>query len=285
MKLPVYKDRPLIMGIVNVTPDSFSGDGLMQQETFVERTYEQVVQMLSEGVDIIDIGGESTRPGSTPVSADEEIRRVVPVIENIRHQMGPQAVLSIDTTKAAVADAALRAGADMINDVSALEGDPAMAEVAARHACPIILMHNRAQAEKVQHRKDVGDHFAAADYENVVEDVTRDLAKTVEKANKNGILSENILLDPGLGFGKNAGQNLALIQHISAIKKLGFPVLIGPSRKSFIGLTLGLPVDDRLEGTAAAVALCAYLGADIIRVHDVRFMSRVSKMAAAIKNS
>jgi dihydropteroate synthase len=276
---------PRIMGIVNVTPDSFSGDGVLTSGDYIARATDQALHMLDEGADILDIGGESSRPGSTPISADEEIRRVVPVIEAIRQRCGPAPVLSIDTVKANVADAALRAGANIVNDVSALQGDQDMAALVARHACPIILMHNRSQVEQVSRDAKLGDQYKAASYDAIIDDVKRDLLLAVDQAQKAGITDSKIILDPGLGFGKSVEQNLALIKHIGSLNALGFPLLIGPSRKSFIGQTLDLPVEERLEGTAATVALSAFLGAAIIRVHDVKFMARVAKMAAAIRDS
>jgi dihydropteroate synthase len=278
-----FTHRPLIMGIINVTPDSFSGDGLMQGENFVAAALAQASRMLEEGADIIDVGGESSRPGATPIGAEEEIRRVVPVIEAIRKQHGSAPSIAIDTMKASVAEAALKAGADIVNDVMALQGDPALAETVARHGCPIILMHNRSQPRDVAHVARIGWQYVAAVYGDVIEDVRKDLMGCVETARQSGISDDNIILDPGLGFGKTVAQNLALVKHIGRVKELGFPILVGPSRKSFIGHTLDVPVEERLEGTAAVVAISAFLGADIVRVHDVKFMARVAKMAAAVR--
>jgi dihydropteroate synthase len=280
-----FTRHPLIMGILNVTPDSFSGDGLLTQKDYVAAATAQAERMLDEGADILDIGGESSRPGATLISAEEEIRRIVPVVEAIRQKRGDTAMIAIDTVKARVADAALQAGATIINDISALDGDPAMAAVIARHGCPVVLMHNRSHAEAVTQEARIGGQYSASSYSAIVEDVKRDLMASVGKARIAGIAGDKIILDPGLGFGKSVAQNLALLKHIGDIKELGFPVLIGPSRKSFIGKTLDLPVNERLEGTAATVALSAFLGADIIRVHDVKFMARAAKMAAAIRDS
>lgn len=284
-----FSHRPFIMGIVNVTPDSFSGDGLMRNEDFITAAVDQAKQMLADGADILDIGGESSRPGSAPIRVDEELHRILPVIEGIFKGLPPacgeNVLISIDTVKAVVAEAALKAGADIINDISALSHDPAMAATVARHGCPVILMHNRSQIGQATHDQRLGGAYAAPSYVDFIRDVKADLIASVELARKAGIKDDKIILDPGLGFGKTVEQNLSLIKHLDSIKEPGFPVLMGPSRKSFIGKTLDLPVEERLEGTAAAVALCAFLDADIIRVHDVKFMARVAKMGAAIKGS
>lgn len=285
MKKLDFKNGPLIMGILNITPDSFSGDGLLLSPDTIAKAVSQAGFMLEEGAALLDIGGESSRPGSTPISAEEEIHRTVPVIEALRRQHGTAPLISIDTTKAEVAEAGLQAGADIINDISALTHDPAMEAVAARHGCPVILMHNRATPGMLQADERKGSAYAAPVYTDIIEDVKRDLMLAVERARNAGIADTNIILDPGIGFGKNATQNRALIQHIGAMKGLGFPVLLGPSRKSFIGETLDLPVDERLEGTAACIAIGVFQGADIVRVHDVKFMTRVARMAAAIKNA
>lgn len=276
--------RPLIMGIVNVTPDSFSGDGWAPDGT-PGRVVDHMIDLLRQGADILDIGGESTRPGATPVDAEEETRRVVPAIALLRERMGKNPVISVDTSKAVVAEAALKAGADIINDISAL-GDPAMAGVVAHHKCMVVLMHNRADANDVARDARIGGSYGAPRYgADVVEDVRTDLMRSVDVARRAGIDDARIILDPGLGFGKSMEQNMRLIRQLERLAECGFPLLMGPSRKSFIGQALDLPVEERLEGTAAAVALCAYHHAAIIRVHDVKFMARVSAMAAAIRNS
>ena len=280
----VFTDRPLVMGIVNVTPDSFSGDGLLRGDDFVAHAINQAEQMLADGADILDIGGESSRPGATSIGADIEIQRVIPVIQAIRKKLGRAPILSVDTIKAKVAEAALLVGADMVNDISALHHDPDMAHVVARQKSSVVLMHNRAVPHDVQVDARVGNQYGAAVYDDIVEDVKRDLVRAAEDAKQAGIAADKIILDPGLGFGKTAQQNLALVRHISSIKDLGFPVLMGPSRKSFIGQTLDVPIDERLEGTAATVAISAFFGANIIRVHDVKFMARVVKMTTAIKH-
>ena len=272
--------RPLIMGVINVTPDSFSGDGLMSHEDYVAAATEQAAQMIEEGADILDIGGESSRPGAVSISIEEEIHRVIPVITSIRKNLGTSAI-AIDTVKAAVAEAALNAGANIINDVSPLK-DPAMAPLAAQRGCPIILMHNRSNPDAVAQDQKIGSQYQAPHYDDVVEDVKRTLAEFAQAALKAGIAKDKIILDPGLGFGKSVAQNFALVRHVDRIKEIGYPVLLGPSRKSFVGKALNSPVGERLEGTAALVAIAAFLGADIIRVHDAGFMSRVAAVAVKV---
>ncbi|MCS7010272.1 MAG: dihydropteroate synthase [Anaerolineales bacterium] len=273
--------RTYLMGILNITPDSFSGDGLLTQEAWLERSLEQARQFLNAGADILDIGGESSRPGSQPVSAEEEMERVLPVIRAIATEF-PQAVISIDTYKATVAEAALQAGAHIINDVWGLRADLRLAEVAARHRAPVVLMHNRSNPANIEVRERLGNAYLGAQYENLLEDVKRELMESVAIARRAGIPPQHIILDPGIGFGKTVEQNLELIRRLNEIRSLGFPVLIGPSRKSFIGYTLNLPPDQRLEGTAAAVAVAITRGADIVRVHDVAFMARLVRMTDAL---
>lgn len=275
--------HPLVMGILNVTPDSFSGDGLMTQADHISAAVKLGLQMVEEGAAILDIGGESSRPGATPVSSDEEIRRVVPAVKTLI-AAGCKATLAIDTVKANVAEAVLQAGATMINDISALS-DPSMAAVVAKYKADIVLMHNSSKAAEIMREATIGDEYKAASFGNIIEDVKADLLKAVDKAKQAGIMADKIILDPGIGFGKNLEQNLGLINHVDDLKKLGYPVLMGPSRKSFIGRALDLTVDARLEGTAACVAAVVLRGADIIRVHDVLFMARVVRMTALIKNN
>jgi dihydropteroate synthase len=267
------------MGIVNVTPDSFSGDGIAPYDDYIARAVEQARQMVADGADILDIGGESSRPGSVPVSAGEEIRRVVPVIEAIKDLGVPVAV---DTVKADVAELALQAGADIINDISAL-GDPRMAAVVAAHKAKLVLMHNRAGA--VGQDAKIGGQFGAPVYQDFISDVASDLSQRVDAALAAGIARDKIILDPGVGFGKTPQQNVQLIARLSDFRKLGFPLLMGVSRKSFIGAILDTPVGERLEGTAACVTACVLNGADILRVHDVKLMSRIVKMATALRDA
>ncbi len=273
--------RTYVMGILNLTPDSFSGDGLLQRKDALSTALEQARRFLEAGADILDIGGESTRPGSQPVSAEEEMERILPVIERLRQEF-PDAVLSVDTYKAVVAEAALKAGADLVNDVWALRADPDIAMVIARYHVPVILMHNRSQPANIEMRERLGNAYRAAEYTNLLEDVRRDLLESITLAHAAGIPDEHILIDPGIGFGKSVAQNLELIDRLGELRALGYPILLGPSRKSFIGYTLNLPPDQRIEGTAAAVAVGIVRGADIVRVHDVEYMVRVVRMTDAI---
>jgi len=276
------------MGILNVTPDSFSGDGLMpplpQGEGRGEgerRAIAQAQDFLANGADILDVGGESTRPGSQAINADEELERVIPVIQALRKNF-PDALISIDTYKAKVADEAFKAGAHILNDVWALRADPELASVAKKFNVPVILMHNRSNPASVEVREQLGNAYIGSEYENLIEEVKRELLASVDIALKAGIEKRNIILDPGIGFGKKREHNLALINRLGEIRALGYPVLLGPSRKSFIGFTLDLPADERVEGTAATIAVGITRGADIIRVHDVKEMSRVAKMTDAL---
>ncbi len=267
--------KALIMGIVNVTPDSFSGDGVAAHAAVA-----QALQMVADGADIIDIGGESTRPGHALITVDEEIRRTIPVITALR--AASAIPISIDTTKAAIAVAALNAGADIVNDVLALRGDPAMAASVAVRTTPIILMHNRSVPQNIIPTATLGAAYAAPDYQNFLADVCQDLRASVAVAHAAGITSDRIILDPGIGFGKSAAQNIALLRHCDALAALGYPILLGPSRKSFIGQTLNLPVTERDEATLAACIIGWQRGAKIFRVHNVRAVRRALDMAAVI---
>jgi dihydropteroate synthase len=273
--------RTVVMGILNVTPDSFSGDGLMSNGDMLEQSLRQAEHFLRHHADILDVGGESTRPGSQTVSADEELERVIPVVEMIRRNF-PEAIISIDTYKAKVADAAFKAGAHILNDVWALRADPELASVAKQFNVPVILMHNRSNPASVEVREQLGNAYIGSEYENLIEDVKRELLISVDIALKAGIEERHIILDPGIGFGKKREHNLELINRLDEVRALGYPVLLGPSRKSFIGFTLDLPADERVEGTAATIAVGITRGADIIRVHDVKEMSRVAKMTDAL---
>ncbi len=273
--------RTYVMGIINATPDSFSGDGVLAAgEDWVQAAVAQGVRFVAEGAHILDVGGESTRPGAQPIDAEEEIRRVVPVIRALRDAV--DVPISVDTYKAVVAEAALEAGADMVNDVWALRMDPDMAAVVARRGVPIILMHNRSRPKNAVQEARLGGRYVGIEYENLIEDVKRELMESVALARAAGIPDEHIILDPGIGFGKTVEQNLELIDRLDALADLGYPILLGPSRKSFIGYTLDLPPDQRVEGTAAAVAIGIDRGADIVRVHDVLYMARVAAMTDAI---
>ena len=283
-----WGSKTYVMGILNITPDSFSGDGLIPPLPSGEGrgegkspSLEQAKQFLENGADILDIGGESTRPGSQPVTAEEELARVIPVIQDIRKNF-PDALISIDTSKADVAEAGFKAGANILNDVWALRADPRLASVAAAFRVPVILMHNRSNPASVEVRERLGNAYIGSEYEDLIEDVKRELLVSVEIAKKAGVEESLIILDPGIGFGKKREHNLELINRLDEIRALGYPVLLGSSRKSFIGFTLDLPADQRVEGTAATVAVGITRGADIIRVHDVKEMTRVAKMTDAI---
>jgi dihydropteroate synthase len=283
-----WGSRTYVMGILNITPDSFSGDGLIPplpegegRGEGAKRALAQAKDFLSNGADLLDIGGESTRPGSQPVKTDEELERVIPVIEAIKQEF-PDALISIDTYKAKVAEQAFKAGAQILNDVWGLRADPQLASVVAAFRVPVILMHNRSNPASVEVREQLGNAYIGSNYENLIEDVKRELLVSVELAKKAGIEDSHIILDPGIGFGKTREHNLELINRLDNIRGLGFPILLGTSRKSFIGFTLDLPPDQRVEGTAATIAVGITRGADIIRVHDVREMARVAKMTDAI---
>ena len=269
------------MGILNVTPDSFSGDGILVSGDTVGMALEQARRYVEAGALLLDVGGESTRPGSEPVEADEERRRVIPVISALAREF-PDSLISIDTYKAVIAHEALDEGAHIVNDVWALRADPKLRHVVARAKCPVILMHNRSNPASVEVRAQLGNAYIGAEYADVVADVKRELLDSVAIARQAGISDERIILDPGIGFGKKVEHNLQLINRLDEIRNLGFPVLLGPSRKSFIGYTLDLPADQRLEGTAATVAVGIVRGADIVRVHDVEPLMRVVKMTDAL---
>lgn len=281
-----WGSRTYVMGILNITPDSFSGDGILalsgaSVKSEVEEALEQAKHFLAHGADILDVGGESTRPGSQTVGAHEEIERVVPVVQALVQEF-PEAIISVDTYKARVAEEAFRAGAHILNDVWALRADPEIASVAKRFNVPVILMHNRSSPASVEVRAQLGNAYIGSEYDDLIQDVKRELLVSVGLAKKAGIEERLIILDPGIGFGKTREHNLELINRLDQIRALGYPVLLGPSRKSFIGFTLDLPPDQRVEGTAAAISVGIVRGADIIRVHDVKEMARVAKMADAI---
>lgn len=273
--------RTYMMGVLNITADSFSGDGLAQPgEDFVTAALAQARAFAAAGADILDVGGESTRPGAAAMDAEQELAHVLPVIQRIAEEL--DVLISIDTYKAPVALAALEAGAHIINDVWGLRADPALAETAAGRGAPLILMHNRSSWAHAEIKERLGGRYVGMKYQNLLEDVRRELMESVEIALSAGVPPGHIILDPGIGFGKTVEQNLELIDRLGEIRSLGYPVLLGPSRKSFIGYTLDLPPDQRLEGTAAAVAVGIARGADIVRVHDVAPLMRVMRMTDAI---
>jgi dihydropteroate synthase len=267
-----FSKRTYIMGILNVTPDSFSDGGLYFDK---KRAVEHAIRMEEEGADIIDIGGESTRPGSDPVPVKEEIRRVVPVIEELSKKI--KVPISIDTYKADVARAALSAGASMVNDISGLRFDPEMSLTVARYNVPVVIMHIKGTPKNMQENPT---------YTALIPEIMDYLREGIEIARKAGISEDKIIIDPGIGFGKTVEHNLEIINRLNEFAGFEKPILLGPSRKSFIGRMLGdLPVTERLEGTAAAVAIGIFNGANIVRVHDVKAMVRVARIADAIKRA
>ena len=260
--------RTFVMGILNVTPDSFSGDGLLAGDRdgeLMDLAVTRALEMADAGADLLDIGGKSTRPGHATVEAEAEIERVLPVVRAVRAAL-PRVPISIDTTKASVAAAALDAGADLLNDVWGVAPDDAMARLAAERRVPIVLMHNRAEAR----------------YVNLVAEVLADLQRAIERALKAGVPWDGIIVDPGFGFGKSAEQNLVLLRELPSLTVLGRPILLGTSRKSTLGRILDLPVDQRLEATLATTALGIATGVDIVRVHDVLENVRAARMADAV---
>jgi len=256
-----WGERTYVMGIINVTPDSFSGDGLGND---VEAAVAQGVRFAAEGADILDVGGESTRPGAGGIPEDEEMGRVIPVVERLAREVNIP--VSVDTYKVEVARQALQAGARMINDIWGLNRDERLADLAAEWGVPIILMSNQ---------RDAG-------CEDIIPEVISSLRQSMASARAHGVPWENIIVDPGVGFGKTLEQNLEIVARLDELKCLGRPILIGTSRKSMIGLVLDLPPEQRLEGTAASVAISIAKGADIVRVHDVAQMKRVCQMSDAI---
>ncbi len=263
--------RTLVMGILNMTPDSFSDGGMFGG---VEEAVEYALKMEENGADIIDVGGESSRPGSEPVSAGDELDRVIPLIKKLEGLLSIP--ISIDTTKADVARRAIESGAEMVNDVSAMRFDAKMPEVIAGCHVPVVLMHMRGVPETMQD----GD----LSYRVLMGEITGFLEESMENARSSGVNVENIIIDPGIGFGKSTADNVAILRHLKELKTLGRPIMVGTSRKRFIGEITGEErAEDRLEGSAASVAASIMNGADIVRVHDVEFMKKVSRIADEIK--
>jgi dihydropteroate synthase len=266
-------ERTLVMGVLNVTPDSFSDGGkFLDPRAAIDRAFE----MELAGADLLDIGGESTRPGSAPVTVEEELRRILPVLEALRHRL--KIPISVDTRRAAVAELAIAAGAEIVNDVSALRSDPGLAASARRHHVPMILMHMRGEPRTMQQGPFARD---------VLHDVTSGLRAAVARARKAGLAKSQIVLDPGIGFGKSYAQNYELLARLPELARLGFPLLIGASRKAFLGATLArdgspAPPEERLWGTAATVAAAILGGAHIVRVHDVAEMVQVARVTDQI---
>jgi len=271
----VLGERTLLMGVLNVTPDSFSDGGKFFDP---ERAVQQALAMEQAGADLLDIGGESTRPGSTGVSAKEELARVLPVLQALRGLL--KIPVSIDTQKSEVAEAALEAGAQMINDISGLKGDPRIAEVVARRRVPLILMHMRGEPRTMQ-----AGPFAR----DVMKDVLQGLRKSVAAARRAGVAKSQIIVDPGIGFGKSFAQNYELLQKLPQLAKLGYPLLVGASRKGFLGATLArdrkpASPEERIWGTAATVTASILNGAHIVRVHDVAEMAQVARVADCLRD-
>lgn len=254
-------ERTYIMGILNVTPDSFSDGG---SYTTVERAVAQALKMVEEGADIIDVGGESTRPGHTPISAEEEISRIVPVIQAIKKEV--QVPISVDTFKAKTAEAALEAGADILNDIWGAKKDPEIAKVAAKYDVPIILMHNRMNE----------------DYDSLIDDMVKDLEESVALAREAGVRDENIILDPGIGFAKSREDDLTVMNHLEKITEMNYPVLLATSRKRMIGSVLDVPPAERDLGTGATTCLGIAKGAQMVRVHNVKLNAELAKMMDAM---
>jgi len=266
---PSWSEKPVrIMGVLNVTPDSFSDGGRFNEPDLAEK---RVIEMVSDGADIIDVGGESTRPGSSHVTAEDELSRVLPILDRI--SPSEKFRISIDTRKSIVARAALRKGVSILNDISALQHDPEMADLAAEADCEVVLMHMKGTPETMNENPQ---------YSDVVDEIKGFLAERCEFAVQKGIKPERIWIDPGIGFGKTPSHNLEILRRLGSFCDLGFPVAVGPSRKSFIGHVLNLPVMERVEGTAAACAIAVMEGARMVRVHDVRPVARSVRMAAAV---
>jgi dihydropteroate synthase len=261
-------ERTFVMGVLNVTPDSFSDGGRFPS---VDAAVEHGLALFAEGADIVDVGGESTRPGSAAVGEEEEIRRVSPVLEGLRRRGA--GYLSVDTTKAEVAAAALRSGADLVNDVSGFRFDPRLPEVVARAGAPAVAMHLR---------RDFAGMHERPRYDDVMGEVVRELEETLLLGESRGLPRERVIVDPGLGFAKDASHSLETLARLSELSALRRPILVGPSRKSFIGKVLDRPVGDRLLGTAAAVMAAVLQGAHMVRVHDVKEMVQVVKLGDAL---
>jgi dihydropteroate synthase len=263
-----FGSRTYIMGILNVTPDSFSNDGIYND---VDKAVRHAEMIAEQGADIIDIGGESTRPGAAPITAEEEIKRTIPVIKRIAKSI--DLPISIDTKKSEVARLALDNGASLVNDITGLESDEKIGSLVARSKAKVVLMHIKGTSLTMQNNPI---------YENLIQEIKEKLKRLIEKAEEAGIKKENIIIDPGLGFGKTAEHNLEILNQLYEFKELGQPILVGPSRKSFIGKLLGTEPDKRIFGTAASVAIAIKNGADIIRVHDVKEIKQVAILADAI---
>lgn len=286
MQSDLFPDLDLktyIMGIINLTPDSFSGDGLMNQVEVESAALEQARHFVDDGADVLDLGAESTRPGSRKLDAGEELKRILPALTLIRNEL-PDVLISVDTYKADTARACLGRGADIINDIWGFQYNPDMAAVVAEFSATAVLMHNREFGARPV-SSELGGHYEDVEYEDIVSEVCNWLAESVEIAHAAGLSDDKIILDPGIGFGKTIDQNLHLLKHLDALLELNFPILLGVSRKGFIGHTLNLPQGERLEGSLAANAWGMMMGASILRVHDVKETVRLARMLDAIRNA
>ncbi|MFT5196018.1 MAG: dihydropteroate synthase [Cellvibrionaceae bacterium] len=284
----VWGDRTYIMGILNATPDSFSGDGIssdLTQTQLIDRAIAQAVNFVDAGADVLDIGGESTRPNSETIDGQIERSRILDVIREVRKAL-PQTVISVDTYRAKTAEVALAAGADWINDIWGFKHDSDIAGVAAVADCPVVLMHNGRNRRRLQQDDGAGGYYGYFEYESLIEDVLIECQESIDIALDAGVQEGNIMIDPGIGFGKTAPQNIELMSSLARFKTLGYPILLGTSRKGFIGQYLGgLPVDERVEGTIATCVLGIAAGVDILRVHDVQAVARATRMADVIVRS
>ena len=280
---PNLDKKTYIMGIINLTPDSFSGDGLLNQTEVESAALKQAIRFVEEGADVLDLGAESTRPGSRKLDASEELSRLLPALTLIRKEL-PDVLISVDTYKAETARGCLGGGADIINDVWGFQYDPEMASVVAEFDATAVLMHNRELGARAV-SSELGGRYEDVEYEDIISEVRDWLVRSIEIAHAAGLGDDKIILDPGIGFGKTIDQNLYLLKHLNALTELGFPILLGISRKGFIGHTLNLPQGERLEGSLAANAWGMMMGASVLRVHDVKETVRLARMLDAIRNS
>ncbi len=271
-----------LMGIMNLTTDSFSGDGLFTQNDFLKATWEQAESMLTSGASILDLGAESSRPGAAEITSEMEWNRIAPVLEELKSL---NTIISIDTYHAKTAELALNNGANWINSIWGFQKDARLLSVIREARCPIIIMHNSSDQAVLKQDNLNSSFYQESIHQNVTPEIIFDLEKQIESALNQGISASQIIIDPGIGFGKTPSQNLEIIKNLATFKKMGFPLLLGASRKSFIGVVLNLPIDQRLEGTLAVCTLAVSQGIEILRVHDVEAVARVTKITEAINNA
>ena len=276
----VWGTQTFLMGVINVTPDSFSGDGLGQKNDLVANALGLATKFVEAGTHVLDVGGESTRPGNRPITVSEELDRVIPVVQALADHVSIP--ISVDTSKSIVADAALDAGASIVNDIWGLRQDPELANIIYKHKSAVILMQNSSQPLETETDEMLGSRYKGTLYNDFLPSIRSDLEMSIAIARNANIDSANIIIDPGIGFGKSVSQNIRLINELDYFTEIGYPILIGPSRKSFIGYTLNLPVEERLEGTAAAISVGIVRGADMVRVHDVKPISRIVRMTDSL---